>query len=115
MTITLTKNKKEKIKSSSKQLLTPLKICQGEIASVIGNIVASFTTVPYGTFHYRNLEKDKLEALKISKYNCDAYLTLSNNSISALRWWVSNMEQACIYRTTTEPDLTIYTDTTLTG
>ena len=45
MTIVLT-NDKRKIKRLCKQLLTPHKICQRELASVIGHIVASFTAVP---------------------------------------------------------------------
>ena len=48
MTISLTKHKKEKIKGLCKQLLTSHEICQREPASVIGNIVSSFTAVPYG-------------------------------------------------------------------
>ena len=65
--------------------------------------------------YYRSLEKDKLEALKISKFNFDTYLTVPVNSISELQWWVSNIEEACRYITRTEPYLTIYTDTSLTG
>ena len=113
MSLTLTKGKKGKIKSLCKQLLTFRKICLRELASVIVNIAASFTIVSYGSLYYKSLEKDRLEALKISKLNYDTNLTLSNDSISELPWWVNNTEQACRYLTTTEPDLTIYTDASM--
>ena len=41
MTITFTKEKKEAIKNLCKQLLTPQKIYERKLVSVIGNIVAS--------------------------------------------------------------------------
>ena len=47
--------------------------------------------------------------------NYDTYLTLSDNSINELQSWVNNIEQACRYITTKEPDLTIYTDANLAG
>ena len=50
-TITLTKNKKEKFKRLCRQLLTLHKICQRELASVIGNIVSSFAAVPCGPLY----------------------------------------------------------------
>ena len=59
MTLTLTKDKTGKIKRLCMQLLTPHKICQRWLASVIGNLVASFTAAPYSPLYYRSLEKDK--------------------------------------------------------
>ena len=65
--ISLTKDKKEKIKSLCKQLLTPHKICKRELASVISNTVTSFTAVPYVLLYSRDLENNKLETIKLSK------------------------------------------------
>ena len=42
----------------------------------------------------------------------DTYLALSDNFISKLQWWIDNIEQVCRYITTTEPDLTIYSEVT---
>ena len=41
-------------------------------------------------------------------------MILSDNTISELQWWVNNIEQSCRYITITKPDLTIYTDASLT-
>ena len=46
MTITLKKEKKIRDEGLCKQLLTPHNICQRQLASVIGNIVANFKAVP---------------------------------------------------------------------
>ena len=76
--MTVKKDKNEKIKSLWLQLLTPLKNCQREIAFAFRNTVASFTAVLYGPLFYRSLKRDMLEALKISKFDFDTYLTLSD-------------------------------------
>ena len=84
MTITLTNDKKEKIKRLCKQLQTLRKICKRELASVIGNIVTTFRAVPYDHLYYTSLGNNKLETIKISKFNLDTYLTLSDSLISEL-------------------------------
>ena len=89
MTITLTKDI-----TGYKQLVTPHKIYQRKLAFFIGNIVGRFTAVSFGSLYYRSLKKDKLEALKISKFNYDTYLTLLDNSITELQWCDNNIEQA---------------------
>ena len=41
-------------------------------------------------------------------------MTLSDNSINELQCLVANIEHSCRYLTTTKPDLTIYTNASLT-
>jgi hypothetical protein len=45
-----------------------------EVAQIFGLLVSSFPAVRYGECHYRVIEQDKIEALKIAKGNFDKYM-----------------------------------------
>ena len=62
-----------------------------EVAQIIGHLVSSFPAVRYGECHYRVIEHDKIEALKIAKGNFDKYMQLSTRSIEELNWWLLNL------------------------
>ena len=73
MTITLTDKKKDKIfRMCSDILEIKHNVTIREVASLIGNLVASFPALSHGELFYRSLEKDKIKALKNSKVK--AYL-----------------------------------------
>jgi hypothetical protein len=49
------------------------------------------SSVDYGNLHYRILEKEKNYALKKSFGNYDAYINVTNNMKSELKWWSDNI------------------------
>ena len=57
MTLSLTAEKKNKIKTVLTDCLGKCKISLRELARILGNIVASFPAVTYGPLHYRHLER----------------------------------------------------------
>ena len=115
MTISLTFEKKMKIKKLCTNLCTMKIISIRDLASVIGNLVASFPAVPYGPLFYRYLEHDKSIALKHKNFNFEAYMTLSQESIQELQWWIENIEHSFRSLNIVEPDLVIYTDASMSG
>ena len=48
----------------------------------IGYIISCLPAIPFGGIHYRALENDKIQALKMSKGNIDAPMTLSKLALS---------------------------------
>jgi hypothetical protein len=58
-----------------------------EVSRIIGILISSFSAVDYGNLHYRILEKEKNYALKKSFRNYDAYINVTSNMISELKWW----------------------------
>ena len=64
MTVSLTSSKKKKVKDMCKSLLSKEKPSIRELARVWGNFSASFVAVTFGKLHYRNLERDKIFALR---------------------------------------------------
>ena len=80
-----------------KKLCTKLSKTQNStihvVASVIGEIVATFPRVQYGPLHYKELEKDKMAVLKMSKSDYDAQMTLSNGAKCDLIGWIQNIQK----------------------
>ena len=109
MTIRLPPTKAEQ------SLLHKSKMSIREVAQVIGLIVSSFPGVQFGELYYRNLEKDKILALHISKGDYDSPVYLSNESRSELTWWVNNVDSSFKPIVQEDPDLTLTTDASTRG
>ena len=86
-----------------------------ELAHVIGLLVSSFPGVQFGRLHYRHLELDKVEALKISKGNYDAQARLSQETYTELKWWIDNIMSAFCPIRYKHPELTLTTDASTRG
>ena len=63
-----------------------------EVASLIGSLISSCPGVGYGRLHYRNIERDKINALKSQKGNFEAKMSLSHESLEELAWWIQNVK-----------------------
>jgi len=118
MTINLTTNKKQKILKLCIEILSSSTFKIQMLASIIGNLVASFPAVPLGRLFYRHLERDKIQALKHSKGNFNHIMKLSQlneNSVLELKWWANNIMDS--HKRILEPkiDKTIYTDASNKG
>ena len=116
MTISLTKAKKNKIKNLCVNALSnsTLTICQ--VASILGNIAASFEAVPYGRLHYRYLEQNKIMALREARGNFESLCIITSEASNGIIWWRDNILDAIasLYPTH-EVDLKIFTDASYEG
>ena len=70
-----------------KTLLERTKLQIRDLASFISTVVATFPAVQYGPLYYRELEFDKICALKMNKGNFDAFTTLSAKAKEEILWW----------------------------
>ena len=117
MTVSLTTEKINRINNKCSELLSKVNMTIQELAEVIGLLVSSFPGVLHGPLFYRHLENDKTTALRESKGNLSAYMTLSEESLQELRWWCANIEnvdyQVCIPNS--KIDITLYTDASNDG
>ena len=94
MTITLTTEKKGKIKELCEYMLQNNKLTIRDVAKLIGNLVAAFEAVLMGQLYYRCLETQKIEALVRSQGDFDALITLNKSSLLEIKWWHCNIELA---------------------
>ena len=115
MTLEITEEKKNKIHNLCLEILQKEKITLRTLASVIGNFFASFHAVPLGPFFYRNLEKQKILGLKLHNGKFDANITLNVESKKEIYWWINSIFESFAPLNIPDPDITIYTDASLTG
>ena len=111
MTVTLTPEKKEKIREMGIGLLSVESITVRMVSRFIGNLTASFEAVPFGRLYYRNLEFCKTRSLGVNKYNFDGPCTLSDESKREIKWWIDNIRDSFAYiKNIPEIDHVIHTD-----
>ena len=117
MTLTLKSEKKENIRNIAAALLLKQSCSIRTLAGFLGNIGCSFEAVPNGKLHYRNIEQQKIEALKTSKGNFDIKIKqCSSASLSEIKWWHNHIMYAKLSIKPT-PDIAyvIYTNASKSG
>lgn len=115
MTVSLPEQKRQNIKAACYRLKGKKRIRIRELAQVIGMLVATFPANRWGPLYFRQLEKDKSDALKVAKGNFESLANLSDNACSELDWWIENIDES--YHTVQNAchDITIQTDASSTG
>ena len=86
-----------------------------DIARVIGYLVSSLPAVQYGALYYRYLEMDKVQALNLSKGNFEADMTVSNQGIIEMKWWLCNLCHSFNVICHPPVDVTLYSNASLMG
>ena len=116
MTITLPADRITRIKEFFLNLRSHYRsVSIRDTAKAIGYMVSCLPAVPFGGIHYRTLENDKIQALKMSKGNFDAPMALSKLALSDVDWWLSNVNNSFGYICRPPSDLTLYSDASLSG
>ena len=55
-------------------------------------MVSSFPGVMFGPLYFRQLERDKTEALKCNKDVFDVFMIISDKARQELEWWVMHVD-----------------------
>ena len=97
MALSLTDDKKDKMKTLLMNCLHSQQISIRELARILGNMVASFPAVTFEHLHYRHLERDKMRVLKYHKGNFEEKISLSAKAVSEIYWWINNIDNSCHY------------------
>ena len=63
-----------------------------------------------GPLHFRSLDMDKTEALRLNKGNFDAFIQLSELSRSDFQWWVNSARSLHNPISLPQPEINLYTD-----
>ena len=87
MTANLTPNKRAHLKQIILDLLRIKNPSMKFIAKVIGTLISTFPASKLGPLYYRNLEKDKVNALNRTFGDYD-----STESKLESDWWLSNID-----------------------
>ncbi|XP_015763048.1 PREDICTED: uncharacterized protein LOC107342108 [Acropora digitifera] len=115
MTVTPTESKIQKVVTACQHLLPKPHPTITEVAEVIGLLVSNFPGAQYGPLHYRSVESDKIQALKINKGNYKSHMQLTSSSIADLKWWIANMPTVQRDIVRCNPSMVIQTDASKKG
>ena len=74
------------------KLLDAFQITIRDVAQALGYMVSSFPGVMFGPLFFRQLERDKTEALKCNKGVFDAFMIISDKASQELEWWVMHVD-----------------------
>jgi len=91
MTVTMSQEKKEKLKSLCLEALNNEPHTIRFVARVIGKIVSSLPGVDFGRLHYRSLERDKIQALSLNNGDFEGLMYISSLAKEELKWWSENV------------------------
>ena len=91
MTLSLPPDKIDKILSVSILVLSKESISVRKLASLIGLFVSAFPAVFLGKFYYRQLEREKINALRIHN-SFEASVSLTQDSKEEIQWWIDNIQ-----------------------
>lgn len=115
MIVTLPKLKVQQMVSCCLKLHNKTKATIREVASAIGYMVSSFSAVEYGPLHYRTVEREKIDALKLTKGNFEAYMHVTDPMKHELLWWIANLHCQKRHLDHGNPVLSVTTDASLDG
>lgn len=115
MIVYLPSEKKARIISECRQLSKVNVARIRDVAKVIGLCVSTFSAVEYGPLHYRELEREKILALKEKKGNFEANMCITPTMKIELRWWIENVSSQTRKIRHDNADLVIITDASLSG
>ena len=115
MIVYLPEEKKQHIKEECLKLSKNDVAKIREVARVIGLIISTFSAVEYGALHYRELESQKIIALKKNPGNFEAIMSVTAPMKAELSWWIDNVETQIRNISHGNADLVLVTDASLSG
>eukprot|EP00794_Sanderia_malayensis_P013323 gene13323-14697_t len=83
--------------------------------SMPGNKLSNSEGVKYGPLHYRNLERNKISALKSTNGDFDKPMTLTSSALQNITCWRTHVDTAFKEISHANPSVTICTDASKSG
>ena len=115
MLVSLTSDKVQKFKTAALELLQKETYSIREVAGLIGLMIAYSPAFDYSLIHVKNIEREKIEALGKSRGSFEGIMTLSDESVNDIHWWLHNIELSGKHILICDPDIFLYTDASEEG
>ena len=80
------------------------------VSELLGLMVAYNEGVGLGPLHYRDLERDEIRGLKLSRGNCNAHMQISSGGVLDIEWWLNNVDTATKAVWRDVPSIVVTTD-----
>ena len=111
----LTEDKEEKLLRAAGDVLKKAASSIREVAGLIGLCIAYMQAFRYGEKYVKQLEMEKIEALRLAKGNFDSKMILTDRAREDIVWWTQNVRYSGKDILYPEPDLVLFTDASTEG
>ena len=115
MLVTLPVEKMERIEKEFRNFYQKQHATIRKVAQIIGIIVSSFSAVEYAKLHYRELERNKISALKRHYGDYETEMLISESMKCELKWWFTNIHTQYRRIDKGNPEICVITDASLLG
>jgi hypothetical protein len=115
MTVSLPTDKVDKIVARCKELKLSTVITIQTIAEIIGIMISYCEASDEGLLHYRALERDKTNALKLHNGDFRGAMGVSEHGWEDISWWEANAHSTCKLIWRPAPSIVISSDASLLG
>ena len=115
MKVTVTEKKMQKIVDFCVDVLEKESISIRVFASLIGKLVAAGNGVEFAPLYHRQLEIEKIQALKCNAGSFDATIVLSDKARENILWWIDNLHSQYKLIDHGQPDVFLRTDASNKG
>ncbi len=115
MIIYLTSKRKAKVIELCKTVSSLKNPTIRQVAQLLGTFTSCFPGVKYGPLHYRDLERNKISALRSTNGDCDKPITLTSSALQNIKWWWTHVDTAFKEIYHGNPSVTICTDASKSG
>jgi hypothetical protein len=110
MTISLTEKKIQNFLDKYHNIYNKIDVIIRQVAELIGIMVSYAIAIPFGPLFVKQLESEKVEALRNAKGNFDSYMIISTASKQDLKWWADNIKSSGAPISRGMPSHTLTTD-----
>ena len=115
MKIFLTKDKTDKLTKAANETLHKVHPTIREVSGLIGLMIAYSKAFDFAQAHIKWLEKDKNQALVLSKGNFAANMTISQRGKQDIVWWLRNVYMSGKHVLISVPDFELFVDASEEG
>ena len=110
MKVFLTSDKEDKFLRAAQDTLAKQSPSIREVAGLIGLMIAYSKAFDFALAHIKCLEKDKNDALVISKGNFNTRMFISDKGKLDILWWMDNIRNSAKTVYLSDPDFDLYVD-----
>ena len=111
----LTEDKELKLERTLRDILLNSDPTIREVAGLVGLLISYQHAFVYGGTHTKQLEREKVEALRKARGDFDQTMTLSKEASWELGWWLTNFRQSGAPVRRQKPQVTLFCDASNEG
>lgn len=110
MTVRLPPERCKAVIELCQEILNLKRVTIRTYSKLIGKLVAVEPGIEYAPLYYKPLEKLKEQQLKIHRGNFNSFMTIPNQIVPTIEWWINNISSSYKLISHGPPVMVLYSD-----